>query len=68
MEYVKRDCGIHWGAPRDNGDNRCRKCAYLAELNMRYDLPAESMARFACCLERIDPKKYRKNLYTRSCP
>ena len=23
---IKRDCGIHWGKPRSNGDNQCVKC------------------------------------------
>lgn len=29
VRLIKRDCGIHSGPPRANGDNGCRKCGYI---------------------------------------
>lgn len=28
-KLIKRDCNIHYGHLRDNGDNSCRKCSYF---------------------------------------
>ena len=54
--WVKRDCGQHFGPPKADGNNRCRKCAYQSKLDLRYDLPAESMLRFAAAKgEKVKP-------------
>ena len=55
MQYIARDCGQHFGPQRENGDNRCTKCAYNAKLNAkcaRHELPHESMRKFVAAVSR----------------
>lgn len=32
MDMILRNCGKHYGQPRQSGDNHCAKCAYFDRL------------------------------------